>query len=210
MIKKTTTTAAAALLAGALAAATLLAGPAASADTDTTASKAKQGTLGWGVKESFRAYIEGPIADGGIEVSPPAVREDDGTFTWKKGKGKANLGADTAKINFKGTVYFYGHDDGTGPTLEIYVDRPRLVIDGDNSVLIADVSSRLGGDLVEYPGVELVSIDADGLDLEANGKGVVKVSGLATTLTADGAEAFAGFYEAGTAFDAVSFKIKVG
>jgi len=37
----------------------------------------------------------------------------------------------------------------------------------------------------------------------------VKVNGLATTLTADGAEAFAGFYEPGTAFDPLSFKIKV-
>ena len=37
----------------------------------------------------------------------------------------------------------------------------------------------------------------------------MKVNGLATTLTADGAEAFAGFYEPGTAFDPLSFKIKV-
>jgi Htaa len=208
MIKKSTKTAVA-LLAGALAAATLFAGPIASASVDTTDAKATKGTLGWGVKESFRAYVEGPIADGGIEVTPPAVREDDGTFTWKRGKGRADAGADTAKITFKGTVYFYGHDDGTGPTLEIYVEKPRLVINGDNSVLIADVSSRLGGELMEYLGVELVSVDTSGLDLDPNGKGIVKVKNLSTTLTEDGAEAFAGFYEPGTAFDPISAKFKV-
>ena len=212
MIKNSRTSTAAALLAGALAAATLLGGPTASAGTnavDTVDAKVKKGTLGWGIKESFRAYVEGPIADGGIEVTRPAIREDDGTFTWKKGRGKADAAADTAKITFKGTVYFYGHDEGTGPTLEIYVDKPRLVIDGANSVLVADVSSRLGSDLVEYPGVELVTIDAAGLDLEPNRKGIVKVSGLATTLTAPGAEAFAGFYEPGTAFDPISAKFKI-
>ena len=205
MIKKTVTTAAAALLA----ATALLAGPTASAAVDTTDAKAKRATLGWGIKESFRAYVEGPIADGGIEVTAPAVRNEDGTFSWKKGKGKADADADTAKINFRGTVYFYGHDDGTGPTLEIYVDKPRLVINGDNSFVVADVSSRLGGELMEYPGVQLVEIDTTGLDLEPNRKGLVKISNLPTELTAAGAEAFAGFYEAGTAFDPVSAKFKV-
>ena len=106
-------------------------------------------------------------------------------------------------------MYFYGHDDGTGPTLEIYVEKPRLVINGDNSVLIADVSSRLGGELVEYPGVELVSVDTSDLDLDPNGRGIVKVNNLSTTLTEDGAEAFAGFYGPGTAFDPISAKFKV-
>lgn len=208
MIRKPTT-ALAAILAGVLATAALAAGPTASADIQRIDAPARNGTLGWGVKASFRDYIEGPIANGGIEVRRPAVREDDGTFTWKKGEGRANVDADTAKIRLRGTVYFYGHDDGSGPTLEIYVENPRLVIDGDNSFLIADVKSRLGGPLIDYPGVELVSIDATGLDLEPNGRGVVKARGLATTLTDDGSEAFAGFYEPGTAFDKLSFKFKI-
>jgi hypothetical protein len=93
----------------------------------------------------------------------------------------------------------------------VYVDKPRLVIDGDDSVLIAHVSSRgfSGGGLVDYGNVELVTVDADGLDLEADGQGVVKVTGLATALTAAGAEAFAGFYGEGTEFDAVGFKIRI-
>jgi hypothetical protein len=209
MIRKPTAIAGAALLTGALALPALLLGQPAVAATDMADVTAAKGTLGWGVKESFRNYVEGPIADGGIEVTPPAIREEDGTFTWKKGKGEADLDTDTARIKLKGTVYFYGHDDGTGPTLEIFIDKPRLVIDGANSVLRADVSSRLGGGLIEYPGVELVAIDADDLDLEADGNGKVKVTGLATVLTEDGAQAFTGFYEAGTAFDPISFKFKV-
>ena len=207
MTRKTTNPAV--LLAGVLAAATLVVAPTASAEVQAIDAAARNGTLGWGVKASFRDYIEGPIADGEIEVTRPAVREDDGTFIWKKGEGRANVDADTAKIRLRGTVYFYGHDDGSGPTLEIYVENPRLVIDGENSFLVADVKSRLGGPLIEYPGVELVSIDATGLDLEPNGRGVVKARGLATALTEDGAEAFAGFYEPGTPFDSLSFKFRI-
>lgn len=193
------------------AAAGLVAAPAASAAVDTVDAKASKGTMTWGVKESFRNYIESPIADGAIEVTAPAVRNADGTFTWKKGRGQVDVAADTADIKLKGEVYFYGHDDGTGPQLEIYVDKPRIVIDGDDSVLVADVTSRgfSGGGLVTYDDVELVTIDASGLDLKANGKGIVKVKNLPTAITADGAEAFAGFYGEGTAFDALSFKIKL-
>ena len=209
MIRKTAADIAAGVLAAVVAVAVPVGGSAASAAVETTDAKATNGTLGWGVKESFRAYIEGPIADGGIEVSPPAVREEDGTFTWKKGEGRADVEADTANIKLRGQVYFYGHDDGTGPTLEVYVDKPRLVIDGENSMLLADVRSRFGGGLEEYPDVELVTIDATGLDLEPNGRGIVKATGLATALTADGSVAFAGFYEPGTAFDPVSFRIKL-
>jgi hypothetical protein len=208
MIRRPAITAASVLLAGAVTTATLVAGQSASASSDTTDAKVKNSTIGWGVKESFRNYVEGPIADGGIEVTPPAVREDDGTFTWKKGRGKVDVAEDTANVKLKGTVYFYGHDEGSGPTLEIYVDKPRLLIDGANSVLIADVSSRLGGDLIEYPGVELVAIDATGLDLKEVG-GKVTVTGLATELTEEGAEAFAGFYGPGTPFDPLSFKLKL-
>lgn len=212
MIKKTAAATTATLLVAALASGALSSGPSAVAAVDTTDSKATKGALGWGVKESFRDYVEGPIADGGIEVTPPAVREEDGTFTWKKGNGRADVDADTAKIKFKGTVYFYGHDDGVGPSLEVYVERPRLLIDGENSVLIADITSRgfASGELVEYPDVEFVLVDVTGLDLEANDRGVVTVADLPTTLTAEGAEAFAGFYGAGTSFDLISFKVKLG
>ena len=53
------------------------------------------------------------------------------------------------------------------------------------------------------------SVDTTGLDLDPNGKGIVKVNNLSTTLTEAGAEAFAGFYEPGTAFDPISAKFKI-
>jgi hypothetical protein len=107
-------------------------------------------------------------------------------------------------------VYFYGHDDGSGPQLQLWISRPRVIIDGADSALVADVKSRLfEGDVVEYDDVELVTLDAAGLDLSANKRRVVKVSGLSATLTDAGAEAFGGFYSAGTAFDDLGFKIKL-
>jgi hypothetical protein len=82
-------------------------------------------------------------------------------------------------------VYFYGHDGGGGPQLEVYLQNVRMVISGEDSAVVADITSRglEGGGLVEYPDVEFVTLDTAGLDLEANGKGVVKVNDLATAVT---------------------------
>jgi hypothetical protein len=170
----------------------------------------KKGNVGWGVKASFREYVEGPIAQGGIIVTPPAQRLADGTFRFGTGKGSVDVDADTATIRAKGKVYFFGHDDGTGPQLQLWISNPRVIIDGADSVLVADVKSRLfEGDVVTYDDVDVVTLDAADLDLVANKHRVVKVTGVATTLTEAGVEAFGGFYGAGTPFDDLSFKIKL-
>ena len=86
--------------------------------------------------------------------------------------------------------------------------RGRVVIDGAHSTLYADVTSRLGGPPETFDNVDLVKVDATGLDLVAH-RGVVQVKDLGTTVTADGAAAFADFYTEGTEFDPLSFKVKL-
>lgn len=136
---------------------------------------------------------------------------EDGTFRWSKARGTVDTEADTASLRFKGKVYFYGHDAGSGPLLQIWVDVPRLELAGDTGVLVADVTSRdlASDELVEYDDVHLTDLDLVGTDVDANRMGVVKLDGMSSILTADGAAAFAGFYPAGTELDPVGFRVKL-
>ena len=75
----------------------------------TPTAEATDGVLDWGIKESFRQYVEGPIADGEITMTPPATRNDDGTFRFPDGTGDIDPEAGTATVDLAGGVYFEGH-----------------------------------------------------------------------------------------------------
>jgi hypothetical protein len=192
------------------------AGPAAGAEAVRSQPNAQVGlaSLDWGVKQSFRDYIEGPIAQGDIKVRPPAKRRADGTFRFPDGAGTVHpgdgRGDGRASIRFKGGVYFYGHDDGTGPQLEWWMRHPRVVINGATGTLIANVRSQMfgGGDPIVYRHLELVDLDTQKVDLHPV-DGRIRVRGVGTTLTAAGADAFGGFYSAGTPFDDLGFTARV-
>ena len=168
---------------------------------------AAKGKLDWGVKESFRDYIEGPVAQGHIDVFKPAIRKADGTFRYSKGKGSIDVEADTADVGFKGRVFFTGH----GGALELWVSKPRLQLDGDDGILLVDTASRSSktGKITTRTDVEFASLDLTGVDLEANAKDLVKATDIPAELTEDGASYFGGFYAAGTALDPVSFRVLV-
>jgi len=67
--------------------------------------------LTWGVKASFRSYVEG--AEGSIEVSDGATRAEDGTFIFTAVPGGDLVispdGTATGSMRFKGTVTFEAH-----------------------------------------------------------------------------------------------------
>ncbi|SDU21518.1 HtaA domain-containing protein [Jiangella alkaliphila] len=163
------------------------------------------GTLDWGVKESFRNYINGPIAHGAIEVRDPATENADGTFRFAEGTG------DATALAFGGEVYFSGHDMGAGPLLELTITDPRVTVtSADAGVLVADVVSKSlsSGELVTYDGVELAALDfTDHPVTETDG--VVAASDVPAALTEDGVAAFADFYPAGTELDPVTFAVPV-
>ncbi|SDT71434.1 HtaA domain-containing protein [Jiangella sp. DSM 45060] len=165
------------------------------------------GTLDWGVKASFRNYITGPIAHGSIEVRDPATRNEDGTFRFADGTGTGT--AEEAELTFAGEVYFSGHDAGSGPLLELTVTDPRVVVaSATDGVLVADVVSKSleSGELVTYDDVEFATLDFTDHPITVT-DGVATASGVPAALTAAGAEAFAGFYAAGTELDSVTFSV---
>lgn len=186
------------------------------AEPSTVKRAVEGGTLTWGVKESFRAYVAGPIAHGTVTAEDGAVRNEDGTFTFAVTGGWSDPAAGTAEIRLGGTVSFVGHHGPPtcaaeySPCLQVTIADPVLRLDEDGAVLVADMTSKdeASHQLVAYPGVELADVDASsGWKLLGDR---ITAGPLPSTLTGSGAGAFAGFYSAGTALDPISLDGELG
>ncbi|WP_251152615.1 HtaA domain-containing protein [Cellulosimicrobium sp. Marseille-Q4280] len=160
-------------------------------------------TLTWGVSDRFRAYVTGPIAQGAVSTS--GVRDNGTTFTWSGGKGSFNTDLGKGRASYGGTVSFSGHDG----ILDLQISNPRVVVDGSTGTLVVDVrSSDMEGAKSSSNGVAFASLDLSGA--RSTSGSTVTWSGAPATLTAAGAAAFAGFYDAGTALSPVTFSFPVG
>lgn len=155
------------------------------------------GTLNWGVRESFRSYIQGGIAQGDWTLN--GVSYTGGQYVWSGGAGNFDADAGTGTVGFSGGVHFTGHDG----LLDLRIDNPAIQVTGPNSAaLMADVvSTTMDGDRIDLTGVTFASISG-AIDV---GGDTASASGASATLTSEGADAFAGFYEPGEALDPISF-----
>lgn len=157
------------------------------------------GTLDWGVKASFRNYINGPIAKGSIATSDGATVNGDGTFAFPLASGDGDAATGDVELRFEGTVTFEGHAyDGADPLLFMTVSDPHVVVTGTSAVLHADVTSKAltSGEVEDYPGVALAELDADAIPtLLAEGANAWEE--VPAELTEDGVPAFANFYSGG-------------
>ncbi|MFE1200097.1 HtaA domain-containing protein [Streptomyces sp. NPDC058762] len=171
--------------------------------TAPTKGEIADGTLGWGVKESFRAYVVGTVAKGRITVSGGATQAaGNGAFTFKDATGTYDTDADKLTATFKGAVNFKGHESGGSYGLDLTLSNLKATLDGGTGILSADVNS-LG---TQTKGVVLADLEAKSGDLKA-AQDVVTVDGVAATLTAAGAKAFGDFYPAGTELDTVDLSV---
>lgn len=197
---------------GALAAASALAGSAlliaptaAATQTSNPACEVTSSTLTWGVKESFRAYISGSIANGSWETSDGAEYETP-EFVWTNGTGTFDPTAGTGSVSFVGTVHFTGHDG----VLDLTLANPTVEFDsGSSAALLLDArSTDMEGEVAVDTAREWVGeIALDG-DL-ALSDSMLDLTDQPTTLTNSGAAAFAGFYEAGVELDPLSITLEL-
>lgn len=189
-------------------------------------SEGPAATLDWGVKQSFRSYLVGPIAHGGFELLGTTTRDDtdmrgvNDRFHWTGGAGSALEGGTAAAIGFGdgNGVRFRGHETPVGSgtfILDTSITNPRVVV---NSATDADLYVDLYGR--EFTGITPDQmgdfVDQKGLHLADLTLPAPSVSGATLTwtdaaavLTAGGAAAF-GMYGAGEAIDPVSFSAPVG
>lgn len=159
----------------------------------------KSANLGWGVRDSFRNYVRGGIANGSWELNGASYSSD--AFNWSNGTGTFKGGK--GSISFSGSVRFTGHHG----ILDTTIANPRLEINGNTGTLYATMNSNdSSGKATNYGEVALLKVDLSGLQSSAD---AVSVNGAATTLTAEGAKAFAGFYEAGKDMAPLSFSAAI-
>ncbi len=159
----------------------------------------KSANLGWGVRDSFRNYVRGGIANGSWELNGTSYSSD--AFNWSNGTGTFKGGK--GSISFSGSVRFTGHHG----ILDTTIANPRLEINGNTGTLYATMNSNdSSGKATNYGEVALLKVDLSGLQSSAE---AVSVNDAATTLTAEGAKAFAGFYEAGKDMAPLSFSAAI-
>lgn len=163
------------------------------------------GTLGWGVKESFRTYVVDGAAHGRITASDGATQADgNGAFTFTGATGDYDTDAGTLSAAFAGAVEFKGHESGGAYGLDLTLSDLTARLDGGSGELTADVDS-LGE---KSDDVVLADLKAGSSELTVRDD-VITLDGVKATLTKAGAEAFGGFYTAGTELDPVDLSVAV-
>ncbi len=162
------------------------------------------GTLKWGVKERFRSYISGSIANGSWETGDGVTYETP-EFTWQGAAGEIDPATGVGAVSFSGSVHFTGHDG----VLDLTLANPTIEFEGDGKAALmldaksTDMEGKVTVDTAQEWVGELVAPTA--LALQGD---TLELSGMQATLTNSGAAAFAGFYEAGAELDAVSLNLE--
>ncbi|WP_309711118.1 HtaA domain-containing protein [Pseudolysinimonas sp.] len=161
--------------------------------------------LTWGFKESFRAYIDGSIANGEWTVADGATYETP-TFGFPAGAGRIDPRDPNGSISFTGSVRFTGH----GGILDTTIANPALIVRADGTgLLLLDVSGpTMDGDEVSVLAAPFLTVDLSGQNLIPV-DGVIAIDEAPTTLTEEGAVAFPN-YEVGSGFDPITVVADVG
>ncbi|KOU31132.1 hypothetical protein ADK53_26330 [Streptomyces sp. WM6373] len=184
---------AAAVLTAAALGATAFALPATAAGGPPTGPvKIVGGSLDWGVLASYRAYVTG-MAKGTITVADGAQQNADGTLRFVEPTGQYDpAGGHVVKAAFKGSVTFSSPAPPTGHGFEVKLSDIR--IDTGTKKLTADVT-KSGATAQDVP---LATVAFAGQSM----------TGLATTLTKEAADALGSAGYEGKAGDPLTANLK--
>ena len=163
------------------------------------------GELNWGVKEGFRSYISGTIANGSWEVADGASYETP-LFGWANPTGEIDAVTGEGSVSFTGSIHFTGHDG----VLNLQIANPTVVLNGDGTakLLMDTKSNNAEGELVvDEQQAYLGKIEAIG-QFDPT-KRAFAFDEAPTVLTSDGAAAFGGFYASGDELDPVSLSLQL-
>ncbi len=163
------------------------------------------GDLKWGVKESFRSYISGSIANGSWTTAGGASYETP-LFGWSNPVGEIDAETGEGSVSFTGSINFTGHDG----VLNLLLANPTLVLAGDGTaqLLLDTRSNNAQGELViDEQQAYLGKIE--GIEQADPARGEFVFADAPAVLTADGADAFGGFYASGDALDPVALSLQL-
>ncbi len=187
-------------------------------DPATSTYEVTGGSVQWGVKQSFRSYLMGPIAHGGWTVEggaefAGAERGPDGRFIWPIAKGSgAVTTAGAATASGAGSVTMHGHDDVLGTTLS----DPTVAITGTQGELKLDYRAKkaesftAGSPFVWVEGEQVTAVKfALPAARDFHRDGTTTITTGATTLETGFNEALGGIYEAGSTMDPVTLVLEI-
>lgn len=169
------------------------------------------GRLDWGIKSSFQSYVTGPIAGGSWSLTGGAATVGGSQFRFHSASGTYDPDSGALRAGFSGGVRFVGHTKPDGShELDLTISRPTVRVSGGGGTLYADMTSKAkgSGKVTTSSQVPLANLDLGGIDMRGGGSPVA-LSNVPSTLTAQGATAFAGYYTAGTPLDPVSLSVDV-
>ncbi|MFF0390329.1 HtaA domain-containing protein [Kitasatospora sp. NPDC004615] len=157
------------------------------------------GSLDWGVKASFRNYVTGPAGGGSVELTGGATVNTDGSYHFNLASAGYDTTTHSLNAAFDGGVRFLAH----GGALDVAISDLRITTSGSTGTLTADTASK------ETVGAPTPTLRQD-VPLATFTVARDTTNGTATPakLTAEGAKAFAGFYQAGTELDPLSIVLK--
>ena len=142
----------------------------------------------WGVKASFRSYVEG--AGGSISVSDGATRTEDGAFVFQAAPGGdlviAADGSATGAMRFEGTVTFEAHGGMLKSTLtDLGIEA------GNDGLVITVLDAPMNKDRCDIATLSLAEA------------GATNTMTLTSEITVDGMYQIADNYPPGTELDPV-------
>lgn len=182
---------------------TALIAPAAHAAGGPPPMTLKDGTLGWGLKKSFRDYVEGGFANGAVNAADGARRAADGSFAFTDGKGAYDMSTHAVSSTFKGSVRFTGHDG------ELDITFADLRLAGDAGGKTGRITADVTKDGATQDDVPIAALDLAAAKRTMGAGGKVTFDGIPATLTAEGAKVFSyqgrSMYKQGAELDKATF-----
>lgn len=177
------------------------------------------GTIEWGVKQSFRNYIKGPIAHGtwvlgeGVTFAG-AEKGPDGHFEWPLTAATSEVASESsATATSAGSVTFSGHDDVLATTLS----NPTVEINGTEGSLKLDFRAKEAESFTPnspYVWIEGTQETAVEFSLDAapdfHGSTTIAITSGATELEEGFAAAMGSVYTAGDPMDPVTLNLNIG
>ncbi|MFE2288950.1 HtaA domain-containing protein [Streptomyces sp. NPDC059443] len=160
------------------------------------------GKLGWGIKESFRKYVQG--AGGTVTPANGAVANGD-SFAFGGGKGTLDTKALKLNASFAGSLRF----QYAGHGIDMTFGNVRINAEGAKGTLVLDVKTAAGA----KQDVPFATLDLSKVEYKTKG-GLLALNAVRTALTAEGAAAFANdttgsMYKAGDRVDDVNLTVSV-
>lgn len=169
------------------------------------------GSLSWGVRQSFRNYITGPIGAGTITTAGGATQAGgNGVFTFPITGGSSDAGV--ADVASAGSVRFAGHHG----ILDVQLSDVRVAVAGGQGSIVVDAVSNefidtvTQGNPISYDDATFATLDLSGVTPAVSGNSITYAN-VPATLAADGSQILGSgnFYAAGEAIDPVTFSITV-